>query len=204
MTRQIIAISGGGFSTETPSYIDEYIVNQVRSDEKIRICFIPTASNDAQGYIDRFYAAFGGCEASHIRQEEMSSKEKVREKVLHQHILYVGGGSTQVLLNKWREHGFDEVVKEAYRKGVLLAGISAGAMCWFERCYSEKANDLYEEFEGLGLLKGTFCPHYDDLNRQTMFDEWIKGYSSLVAYPLLNSETIHFREEKLIAKIRTF
>ncbi|MFP7736251.1 Type 1 glutamine amidotransferase-like domain-containing protein [Priestia aryabhattai] len=202
LSRQIIAISGGGFSKEIPAYIDEYIVKQVQNVSKIRICFIPTASNDAVGYINKFYEAFSSYETTHILQSEMILKES-KDKILNQDIIYVGGGNTQFMLSKWREYGFDDSIKLAYQNGTLLTGISAGAMCWFERCLSENKNNEYEEFEGLGILKGTFCPHYDDKIRKSAFDQWIVDQENLAAYTLCDSESLHFRDEKLIAKLDT-
>lgn len=203
MIRQIIALSGGGFSKEIPAYIDEYIINQVKTTSpKIRICFIPTASNDSQGYIDKFYEAFSSYETTHILQSDMLSP-KTRDKVLNQDILYVGGGNTQFMLNKWHITGFENIIKEAYEQGVILSGISAGAMCWFEQCFSETENEDYEEFNGLGLLEGTFCPHYEDEIRKKAFNQWIATKEKLSVYTLKDSESLHFRNEKLIARLTT-
>ena len=113
-------------------------------------------------------------------------------------------GNTGYLLEKWREYGFHELLKEAYQKGVLLAGISAGAMCWFEKCYSENTENDFEEWNGLGLLSGTYCPHYNDQERRWAFDCWIENHPTLQAYTLIDTETLHFRNEKLVAKIQTY
>ncbi len=102
-TRQIIALSGGGFSQQNPSFIDEYILQQAQTNERVKICFIPTASNDAQGYIEKFYAAFHHCEATHILLKDMLDNN-IREKVLAQHIIYVGGGEIQVIFLKSGEN----------------------------------------------------------------------------------------------------
>ncbi|WP_332645325.1 peptidase E [Lysinibacillus sp. 54212] len=201
MRRQILAISGGGFSKEIPSEIDSYLILQIQK-EKIKICFIPTASNDAQGYIDNFYKAFPNCEASHILQNNLQEAATM-EHVLSQDILYVGGGNTKSMLAKWREAGFHDVLLEAYEKGVLLAGISAGAMCWFEKCFSENEQDEYEAFDGLGILKGTFCPHYDDKNRRAAFASWIAQRPDLQAYTLTDEEYLHFENEGLKAHLIT-
>jgi peptidase E/RimJ/RimL family protein N-acetyltransferase len=201
--RQIFALSGGGFSQQNPSIIDEYILRQGQINERVKICFIPTASKDAQGYIEKFYAAFQHCEATHILQKDMLDKN-IREKVLAQHIIYVGGGNTGYLLEKWREYGFDELLKEAYQKGVILAGISAGAMCWFDKCYSENTNNDFEEWKGLGILAGTYCPHYDDQERKWAFDRWSGYHPTLPVYTLIDAESLHFRNEKLVAKIQTY
>ncbi|WDU80361.1 GNAT family N-acetyltransferase [Lysinibacillus sp. G01H] len=201
--RQIIALSGGGFSQQTPSFIDEYILRQTQKNERVKICFIPTASNDAQGYIEKFYAAFHHCEATHILQKDMRDRS-IREKLLAQHIIYVGGGNTGYLLEKWREYGFDELLKEVYQKGIILAGISAGAMCWFEKCFSENTYDDFEEWNGLGLLSGIYCPHYNDQERRYAFDRWIENHPTLQEYTLIDTETLHFRNERLVAKIQSY
>lgn len=74
------------------------------------------------------------------------------------------------MLEICRKTGFDNVLKNAYKQGVISAGISAGAMCWFETCFSEKNETEYEEFKGLGLLSGSLCPHYNDEVRRLAFD----------------------------------
>ncbi len=203
VTRQIVAISGGGFSQQIPSFIDHYILSQIKTNERIKICFIPTASNDAQGYIDKFYSAFTHCDATHILQKDMNDIQ-IREKILAQDIIYVGGGNTKLLLDKWHAYQFGELLKEAYKSGVILAGISAGAMCWFDKCFSENQNNHYEEYNGLGILSGTFCPHYDDPERSMLFNSWLKNNATLQAYMLNDAETLHFNNEKLVAKIQCY
>lgn len=202
MNRNIIAISGGGFSEESNAYIDEYITNQIVGNTNINICFISTASHDAQTYINNFHTAFFNYNTSHLTQEDLL-KPTIQQFINEQHIIYVGGGDTQFMLNKWRETNFNNVLKNAYLKGVLLAGVSAGAMCWFEKCLSERDDGTYEEVKGLGLLKGTFCPHYNNLNRQRAFDEWQLIRNCQPRYSLQDNENLHFRNEKLIAKIIT-
>lgn len=131
-------------------------------------------------------------------------KPTIQQFINEQHIIYVGGGDTQFMLNKWRETKFNNVLKTAYMKGVLLVGVSAGAMCWFEKCLSERDDGTFEEVEGLGFLKGTFCPHYNNLHRQLAFDEWQLIRNCLPSYSLQDNENLHFRNEKLTAKIITY
>lgn len=202
MQRNIIAISGGGFSKNEGDYIDEYIIQQVKKDSPVHICFIPTASGDAQGYIEKFYQAFPNANTSHLTVNDLTDSN-IQEIVHEQDILYVGGGNTQLMLEKWRQTRFDKVLKEAYANGVLLAGISAGAMCWFEICYSEKADDTYEEFEGLGILESSLCPHYNDEKRQSLFDKWATKQLDRTIFTLEDNENLHFKNEKCIAKIST-
>ncbi|MFS0557559.1 Type 1 glutamine amidotransferase-like domain-containing protein [Brevibacillus sp. 179-C9.3 HS] len=127
----------------------------------------------------------------------------MKDFVKYQDVIYVGGGNTQYMLEKWRAMNFDAVLKEAYEKGTLLAGISAGAMCWFETCFSEKTDGTFEEFKGLGLLPGSFCPHYNDDVRMKAYDNWQSAKSIQPNYTLNDNENLHFRNEKLIARIIT-
>jgi len=197
MSRNILAISGSGFSYGTPSFIDEYILKQKSGIAPLKVCFIPTATKDSQRYIDKFYDAFANHHATHITIGEMEAKN-VRDTVLAQDILYVGGGDTKFMLSVWRETGFIELLKEAYEKGIILAGISAGAMCWFEVCFDEG-----EEFEGVGLLPGTFCPHYNEEKVKEDFEHWLNSTSVEISYTATDPETYHFRDEKLLAVIKT-
>lgn len=127
----------------------------------------------------------------------------IQEIVNDLDIVYVGGGNTQYMLEIWRKTGFDVVLRNAYQKGVILAGISAGAMCWFETCFSEKNEEEFEEYEGLGLLKGSLCPHYNDKERRIAFDHWASTQKNSTLYTLLDNENLHFKNEKLVAKIIT-
>lgn len=202
MDRNILAISGGGFSEENKAYIDQYLLKIPRKQESLKIAFVATASNDAQGYIDKFYEAFKTENPSHITIEDFESPN-IQEVVNALDIVYVGGGNTQYMLEIWQKARFDIVLRNAYQNGVILAGISAGAMCWFETCYSEKNEIEYEEFKGLGMLKGSLCPHYNDDERRIVFDKCAITKKNSTLYTLEDNENLHFKNEKLIAKIIT-
>lgn len=194
--RQLVAMSGGGFSTQPSAYIDEFIV-QLTGKSKCTIAFIPTASRDAQGYIDKFHQAFHAHHTIHFDTATLASLH-VAEVVEAVDILYVGGGDTKYLLDTWRATGFDQVIIEAYQQGVILAGISAGAMCWFEKCFSDNIC-----VEGLGIVKGTYCPHYQDDEVCQAFDTWHET-QSLQAYRLADEQTLHFCDEQLQAMLTTY
>jgi len=200
MYRQIFAISGGGFSMESESHLDQYLLQLVSGKEKVHICFIPTASQDAKGYIEKFYEAFRYQKPTHISIDKMRLGD-VLEKLLSQDIVYVGGGDTHYMLEAWKETGFDELLLKAYNQGVILAGLSAGAMCWFDTCFSEIDNGQYEEFEGLGILKGTFCPHYNDKERKQVFDDWLKTKGGIKSYLIEDFEALHFKNETWVDRI---
>lgn len=157
--KQIVAI-GGGWLGADPS-LDEFILGKAQRDRP-RICFLPTASGDSDSYIVSFYEAFpaGKCEPSHLTLLR-GDLGKLRERILDQDIILVGGGNTANLLTLWRLHKVDDALREAYGNGVVLAGSSAGANCWFEYSISDSFGDLQALQDGLGLLKGSVCPHYD-------------------------------------------
>ncbi|MET9296374.1 peptidase E [Streptomyces sp. NPDC003077] len=157
-----IALLGGGFSTDPDTLIDDFALSAT-GRERPRICFLPTASGDADGYLERFYAAFGDRpdrEPTHLSLFRRTEPDP-RALLLAQDAVYVGGGNTAGMLAVWRLHGVDEALRAAYEAGVLLCGISAGACCWFEGCLTDSFGPLTPLADGLGLLPGSMCPHYD-------------------------------------------
>jgi dipeptidase E len=161
--RQIVAFGGGGFSMESGNpLLDDYVLG-LTGAERPRVCFLPSASGDADHYIVRFYRAFPAdrCESSHIslfRREQ--GPTDLRRHLLSQDLIYVGGGSVISLLGVWRAHGIDRILREAWQAGVILCGLSAGSLCWF----SEAVTGFHGEprrVEGLGLLPFSNCVHYE-------------------------------------------
>jgi len=161
--RLIFAMGGGGFTMEpTNPLLDDYVLTLAAAKEP-RILFLPTASGDTTTQINAFYARFGGraCIPRYVSLFRLGEEERpLEEIVLEQDIVYVGGGSMRNLLAIWRAHKLDEILLEAWRKGTVLAGISAGAMCWFEGGVT-CSSGAPEPLEGLGLLEGSFTVHAD-------------------------------------------
>jgi len=156
-----IALLGGGFSDDPDTLLDDFVL-EASGRPRPKVCFLPTASGDAPGYIEGFHAAFAAraCEPVHLELFRRSVTD-LRAFVLAQDIVYVGGGNTANMLAVWRVHGLDTILREAYGAGVLLCGISAGACCWFEAAYSDSFGPPVPLADGLGLLPGSLCPHYD-------------------------------------------
>ncbi|MEV7448443.1 peptidase E [Streptomyces nigra] len=158
-----LALLGGGFSTDDDGVLDDWLLGLVDA-ARPRICFVPTASGDAPGYIERFLAAFDDrpveAEVLPLFRRALDD-EALRTFLLSQDIVYVGGGNTANLLAVWRAHGVDRLLREAYDRGVLLCGISAGANCWAEGSHTDSFGPLTHLADGLGLLPGSVCPHYD-------------------------------------------
>ena len=127
----IIAIGGGGFTHSCDEDLDEYVINQVNKS-KINIGFLPTASNDNQEKTDLFYKRFKSQKFKLSHFNLCSSVEGFNEWLLNKDIIYVGGGNTSEMINIWKRHDLIKVFKDAYEKGIILSGISAGAVCWFD------------------------------------------------------------------------
>ncbi|MFH9892942.1 Type 1 glutamine amidotransferase-like domain-containing protein [Streptomyces luteogriseus] len=158
-----VALLGGGFSTDEDGLLDDWLLSHARSSHPA-VCFVPTASGDAPAYVDRFRSAFESrdCEPSVLPLfRRRLDDEALRTFLLNQDVVYVGGGNTANLLAVWRAHGVDQVLREAYDRGTLLCGISAGANCWAQGSHTDSFGPLTFLRDGLGLLPGSVCPHYD-------------------------------------------
>ena len=142
--------------------LDEYILRQSAARVP-KICFIGTASGDAEGYIERFYQFFKqyDCEPTHLSLFKPPSRD-LESFVLAQDIIYVGGGSTKNLMALWKEWGLIDILKKAYEQGILLCGISAGAICWYEMGVTDSYGGELEPVTGTGILTGSHSPHYDE------------------------------------------
>ncbi|MEK3733766.1 MULTISPECIES: peptidase E [Paenibacillus] len=198
-TRQIIAMGGGGFSMEPDNLqLDRYVLAQVPK-ETPKICFIPTASGDADNYVERFYAAFRTlpCTPCHLSLFQPNFAD-LRSYVLEQDILYVGGGNTRNMLVLWKEWGLDRILEEAYEQGIVLCGLSAGSICWFEEGVTDPLNAPLYKLQGLGLLKGSHCPHYDGENkRRPAYHDMILRGDIQAGYAADDGAALHFKEGRL-------
>ncbi|MYR43640.1 peptidase E [Streptomyces sp. SID5910] len=158
-----LALLGGGFSTDEDGLLDTWVLSRARA-ARPKVCFVPTASGDAPAYVERFLTAFEPldcqpCVLPLFRRE--LDDDALRAFLLCQDVVYVGGGNTANLLAVWRTHGVDRILREAYDRGTLLCGISAGANCWAEGSHTDSFGPLTFLPDGLGLLSGSVCPHYD-------------------------------------------
>jgi dipeptidase E len=163
MGRTILAMGGGGFTMEPANpALDDFILTLTPTREP-KILFLPTASGDPSGQISAFRAAFGdrACRPIHLSLFRLEQQPwDLRQLLLSQDIIYVGGGSMRNLLAIWREHGIDLLLREAWEQGVVLAGISAGAMCWFQNGITRSAG-APAPTAGLGFLPGSLSVHCD-------------------------------------------
>jgi peptidase E len=166
--RQILAI--GGYSAR----IGEYLLEIARGP---RICFVPTASGDDPWYALKFYEGFRGRAGLTHLFFNPYPPENLAAFVLGQDVIYVSGGNTANALAIWRAHRFDALLREAWESGVVLAGWSAGMVCWFESCVTDSFGPQLEGLrDGLGFVPGSACPHYDGEElRRPRYHELVRG-----------------------------
>jgi peptidase E len=177
---RILALGGASLlASSNDGALHQYLLD-LTGLERPRICFIGTASGDNHEYTAAFYAFFARrAEASHLGLFERRVDD-IGVFLGEQDVIYVGGGNTADMLAIWRTHGVDRALKSAWESGVILAGASAGAMCWFEAGLTDSFGpDLGPIRDGLRFLKGSFCPHYDSESlRRPRYEEAV-GSGSL-------------------------
>jgi len=175
--RRIFAMGGGGFAAPPGDpALDAYVLD-IAERPNPRICLLPTASGDPEEQIRRFYAAYHQlpCEPTHLSLFRLGTKPvDVRTLLLAQDVIYVGGGSLLNLLAIWRAHGLDSVLREAWERGVVLSGFSAGSMCWFKAGVTTSFG-LPRSVPGLGLLPASNSVHYDsEPERRACYHEAVR------------------------------
>ncbi|MFJ5763851.1 Type 1 glutamine amidotransferase-like domain-containing protein [Lysinibacillus sp. NPDC093210] len=197
--KQIIALGGGGFSMEPENpLLDKYILHQ-SDNSNPKICFIATASGDSDNYISRFYHFFEkqNCQPSHLSLFNPPTRD-LESFLLEKDIIYVGGGNTKNLLVLWKEWGLDSILKKAWERGIVLAGISAGSICWFEEGITDSYGDGLEPLKCLGFLKGSNCPHYDgEADRRPSYQKLIAANSIKPGYAADDGVAIHFIDQEI-------
>jgi dipeptidase E len=174
MPSALVAIGGGVIRTRGTAEIDREII-RLSNRKYPTVLFIPTASSDSERYCQRFVEHFGkflNCKTDVLRLlDEPPSAQQIERKILSADIIYVGGGNTLFMMRLWRRFGVDKLLRMAYEKGIVLSGISAGAICWFDSGHSDSMsfynprNWKYINVKGLGLIKGVHCPHYSSMTR---------------------------------------
>jgi dipeptidase E len=191
-TPTLVALGGGGFSQEPENpRLDRYVLEQAGL-ARPAVCFLPTASGDPETYVEGFHAAFRalGARTSHVllpweaspegapedgRPVDAPNVPDVAAHLAAQDVVYVGGGNTRRMLAVWRAYGVDEVLRTLWAEArVVLAGVSAGALCWFEHGVTDSLPGRLTPMAALGLLPGSFCPHYDgEAKRRPTFEHLV-------------------------------
>jgi dipeptidase E len=196
--RQIVAFGGGGFSMESGNPLLDDFVAGLTGIKQPRVCFLPTASGDADHYVVRFYNAFRDrAEASHIslfRRER--GVGNVRDHLLSQDLIYVGGGSVISMLGVWRAHGIDEILREAWERGIILCGLSAGSLCWFAEGLTGY-QDESRRVPGLGFLPFSNMVHFEaGSKRHEVYENELRA-GLMPGYAAADGAALHFVNTEL-------
>lgn len=179
--------------------LDNYVLS-LSGVDRPKVSFVATASGDSDSYVERFYTSFRSlpCEPTHLSLFRPHPGD-LRSYVLEQDVIYVGGGSTRNLLVLWREWGLDNILKEAWAAGVVLAGISAGSICWFQQGVTDsvEASRLHA-LPCLGFLPGSNCPHYDgEAERRPAYHSLLREGKLQPGYAADDGAGLHFIGQRL-------
>ena len=207
MERKIIAIGGGEIKNKTTLKIDEYVANLAKAhagDKRANALFIGTASHDSMPYFNSFRKTYTSvfdikAEVALMVYGEMSA-EKIAGKIANADCIYVGGGDTVFMIDKWKEFGIDKMLIDAYNEGKIICGLSAGAICWFKDMYTDYEimrgqSSEYVLRKGLGVLDGAMCPHFNEREKD-FTNALLKGEID-GAYCVENDCAIEFTDGKL-------
>ncbi len=207
MEKKIIAIGGGEIKNKTTLKIDEYIANLAKlhaGDKRANALFIGTASHDSMPYFNSFRKTYTSvfdikAEVALIVYGEMDM-EKIAGKIENADCIYVGGGDTVYMLEKWQEVGLTELLIKAYEQGKIICGLSAGAICWFKDMYTDYEimrgqSSEYVLKKGLGVLDGAMCPHFNE--RENDFTCALKSGALKGAYCVENDCALEFTDGKM-------
>ena len=197
MKKHIVAIGGGGFGRKNSSYlIEQYILNLSQKPSP-RICFLPTATGDNDSYIVRFYSIFTklNCIPSHI--EFFKRTSNIENNIMEQDIIFVGGGNTKSMLAIWNDWGMSDLLNNAYNKGAVMSGVSAGAICWFTSGITDSWDNELRIIPCLDLISGTCCPHYDEEPSRIPFVKKILEEKRLTnCFSIEGGSAMHFIDGK--------
>lgn len=199
---QIVAFGGGGFSMESGNTLMDDHVLALTGRPRPRVCFIPTASGDADHYVVRFYRAFSArADTSHVSLFRRDTgggavEGDLEAHLMQQDLVYVGGGSVLSLLGAWRAHGLDTILERVWLGGTILCGVSAGSLCWFKESVTA-FHGAPQRVDGLGLLPYSNCVHYDgEPARRSEFRRTV-ATGPCRGYGIDDGAALHFRGTEL-------
>tara|TARA_Y100000590_G_scaffold438227_1_gene560792 strand:+ start:52 stop:738 length:687 start_codon:yes stop_codon:yes gene_type:complete len=190
---QIIAIGGGGFG-RNPNHlkIERYIIDQSLSDCP-NVCFIPTASAENPDYIKNFNIAFHQLKCNTSILSLFSRTPDLEALIMSQDVIYVGGGNTKSMLAVWHDWGLIDLIKKAYKKGAILCGVSAGAICWFNKGVTDSWESELKIIDCLGLVNTNGCPHYNgESDRRPSVESFLRSSDLDSCICMEDGSAIHY------------
>lgn len=200
---QIIAMGGGGFSMEPDNLaLDRYVLQQC-GVERAKVCFLPQASGENEDYVLRFYRAFSTLNTvpSDLSLFRPHTAD-IEGFLLSQDVIYVGGGNTKSMLAVWREWQLDVILRKAWENGIVLAGVSAGAICWFTQGTTDSVPGAIRALDCLGFLAESCTPHYDgEAERRPTLHRLLRDDQIIAGYAFDDGAAGHFIDGKLHAVV---
>ena len=172
--KKIIAIGGGGFTHQLDTSLDQFVVDQSKKT-KNKIGFLATASKDDENKINLFYKRYKNTRSELSHFNLTSALDGFSEWIINKDIIYIGGGNTVFMLNIWKKNKIESIFKNAYEKGIILSGVSAGAVCWFDWILSDSAGPGFNPLRGINLISGSCTPHSSNFERINQFESDIKN-----------------------------
>ena len=171
--KKIIALGGGGFTHHSDESLDQFVLDQSKKINN-KIGFLATASKDDKEKISSFYKRFGNIESELSHFNLTLDVDGFSEWILEKDIIYIGGGNTVFMLEIWRKYKLEQIFKNAYEKGIILSGVSAGAVCWFDWILSDSVGPGFNPLRGINLISGSCTPHSSNIKRINQFESDIK------------------------------
>ena len=192
-------MGGGGFSMPPDNgRLDAFLLALARERSgrhRPRICFVPTAAGDDDWAVARFYGAFARSSAASHLALFWRTVEDADALLLDQDLVFIGGGNTVNMLAIWRRHGIDRALLAAWEAGVVMSGMSAGGICWFEGSTTDSFGpELRPVRDGLAVLSGSFVPHYDgESQRRPLFHRLVADGALPDGYGVDDGAALVFR-----------
>lgn len=202
-----IPIGGGEIRNKTTAPIDKYITDLARSritdGHRPYALFFPTASHDSNPYFNSFrktYTSLFDVKSDiAILTKGLMTIDHIREKIEKADIIYVGGGDTLYLIEEWKKAGVDKMVWDAYERGAILAGLSAGAICWFDDIYTDSlVEGEYCPAKGMGKFPFAATPHY---NTRSEYDKVFMKEGYPLAYAIEDDAALLFEDGEMMGCI---
>ena len=172
--KKIIAIGGGGFTHQLDQSLDQFVIDKLKKTNN-KIGFLATASKDDEKKISLFYKRFENTEFELSHFNLTTNINGFSEWIMSKDLVYIGGGNTVFMLEIWRKNKLEHIFKEAYEKGIILSGISAGAVCWFDWILSDAVGPGFNPLRGINLISGSCTPHSSNIERINQFESDIKN-----------------------------
>jgi peptidase E len=195
----IIASGGLRAAAHPPNVKLETYILAAANKPRPRVCFVPTASGDEPAHVERFFENYArlDCTPTVLRFFRRTPAD-LREHIRSFDIVVVGGGNTRSMLAVWREWGFGDALREAWTRGVVLCGSSAGSICWFAEGVTDSTEGDLLPIDCLGFLRGSNCPHYDgEAARRPTYQRLVASGALQAGYAADDGVGLHYRDDEL-------